>query len=149
MAVLAIVIYVVAALAVVVIGLVTVGRETFAASQVPRPALFELDEAVEFVSNGLDERTASRLTPDDVLWILTIDAARLAVTDGDQSDPGVAVFDDAAAVQAVMVRVVAEHRDVVEERDVEAVIAGRSRYLEAIGAIGTQATDVDDGATPA
>lgn len=141
---LAIVIYIVAALAVVVIGLVTVGRETFAASLQPRPAVFEIDEAVEYVAERLDDRTASRLTPDDVLAILTIDAAALAATDGDQSAPGVEVFDETAAVQAVMERLDAKQRAVIDEADVTAVIAGRSRYLEAIGAIGAPAPEVDE-----
>ena len=141
---LAIIIYIVAALAVIVIGLVTVGRETFAASQVPRPAVYEIDEAVEFVAEGLDDRTAARLKPDDVLWILNVDAARLAETDGDQSAPGVEVIDDAAAVQAVLAKRNAAQAKVIDESDVAAVIAGRTRYLEAIGAIGDQAIDIED-----
>jgi len=138
--VLAIVIYVVAAVAVVVIGLVTVGRETFAASQVPRPAVFELDEAVAFVSAGLDDRTAGRLTPDDVSWILETDAARLVATIEHQSDPGVEVLDEADAVGQVMERLDPERRALIDASDVTAVLAGRTRYLEAIGAIGPKAS---------
>ncbi len=142
---LAIVIYVVAAAAVVVIGLVTVGRETFAASQVPRPAVFELDEAVAFVSAGLDDRTAGRLTPDDVLWILETDAARLAATIDHLTDPGVEVLDEDVAVGEVMARLDGKRRELIDERDVTAVLAGRSRYLEAIGAIGPKAVELPDG----
>ncbi len=143
-----IVIYVVAAVAVVVIGLVTVGRETFAASQVPRPAVFELDEAVAFVSAGLDDRTAGRLTPDDVLWILETDAARLVATVEHQTEPGVEVLDDDVAVREVMDRLDERRRHLIDERDVTAVLAGRSRYLEAIGAIGPTAPNLPHGTSP-
>lgn len=144
---LAIVIYAIAVVAVVVIGLVTVGRETFAASQVPRPAVFELDEAVAFVSAGLDDRTAGRLTPDDVLWILTADAAQFADTADHLDDPGYDVLDDAVAVRRVMERLEGERRELIDEHDVAAVIAGRSNYLEAIGAIGPSAPDPGRTAT--
>lgn len=144
---LAIVIYVIAALAVVAIGLVTVGRETFAASQVARPAMFELDQAVEFVTQGLDDRTASRLTPDDVKWIIETDAAHLVAIDQHQSDPGVDVLDDTDSVARVMERRSEAQRAVIDEADVAAVLAGRFRYLEAIGAIGPRAADVPDAET--
>lgn len=145
--VLAIVIYVVAVVAVVVIGLVTVGRETFAASQVPRPAVFELDEAVAFVSAGLDARTAGRLTPDDVKWILTADAAQFVDAADHVDDPGFDVLDNAVAVAQVMDRLQGERREFVDEHDVAAVLAGRSRYLEAIGAIGPKAPNPGRGLT--
>ncbi|MBS1847016.1 MAG: hypothetical protein JST73_01955 [Actinobacteria bacterium] len=146
---LAIVIYIIAALAVIVIGLVTVGRETFAASQLPRPAVYEIDAAVTFVSNILDDRTAARLTPDDVLWILELDArSGLAATDADMAASGTLVLDDTEATRLVMDRVWADRtrRDTIDEQDVAAVIAARGRYLETIGAIGDVATDAPDHA---
>lgn len=143
---LAIVIYVIAAIAVVVIGLVTVGRETFAASQVARPALFEIDRAVEFVSAGLDDRTAARLTPDDVLCILQVDAELIVNTAGEHvaTGVGVEILDNEAAVRRVMDRLDEAHRRVIEEADVVAVIAGRTRYLVQIGAIGAEVLDTID-----
>jgi hypothetical protein len=141
--VLAIVLYVVAALAVVVIGLVAVGRETFIAAHTVRPAIFDMEEAVEFVSDTLDDRAASRLTPDDVKWILRTDADRLEEAAG-KAD----VLEDGAACAAVMERLTGPRRRFVDAQDVAAVLAGRTRYLEAIGAIGPQApsasTDVTD-----
>lgn len=138
----AIVIYVVAALAVVAIGLVAVGRKTFIAAHTVRPAIFDMEEAVEFVSDTLDDRAASRLTPDDVKWILRTDADRLEEAAG-KAD----VLEDAAAV-AVMDRLSGPRRKFVDEQDVAAVLAGRTRYLEAIGAIGprapSSAADVTD-----
>lgn len=143
---LAILIYIVAAVCVVVIGLVTVGRETFAASLVPRPAVYQIDDAAVFVAEGLDDRTAGRLTPDDVLWILTIDGARLGMSDDDPGAPGAQVFDDQVAVAQIMAKVSADAKRArtIDAADVAAVIAGRTRYLERIGAIGSAAPDIAD-----
>lgn len=149
---LAFVIYVVAVLAVVAIGLVTVGRETFAASLVARPAVYELDEAVAFVAARLDERTAGRLTPDDVEWILTVDAAQFADADARADEPGVDVLDDEVAVRRVLDRLEGDRRDLIDALDVTAVIAARTTYLVAIGAIGPRApgptADTDTGPEP-
>lgn len=131
---LAIVIYLVAAVAVVVIGLVAVGRETFIAAHTVRPAIFDLEEAVEFVSDTLDDRSAARLTPDDVKWILRTDADRLEAAAGTDD-----VLGDADARDAVMAALAGPRRKFVDAQDVEAVLAGRTRYLEAIGAIGPEA----------
>lgn len=136
---LAITIYVVAALAVVVIGLVAVGRETFIAAHTVRPAIFDMEEAVEFVADTLDDRAASRLTPDDVKWILRTDADRLEEAAG-KAD----VLEEHEACEAVLARLTGPRRKVVDAQDVAAVLAGRTRYLEAIGAIGPPATGLSD-----
>lgn len=140
---LAIAIYVVTVLAVVAIGLITVGRETFAASQVARPVVFELDEAVEYVSAVLDDRTAGRLTPDDVLWILTIDAGQLVTTVDDRGAAGVEVLDDEDAIAKVLARRDGERKRLIDDRDVTAVIRARTAFLEEIGAIGPRVQDGD------
>lgn len=133
---LAIVIYVVAVLVVIVIGLVAVGRETFIAAHTVRPAIFDMEEAVEFVSDTLDDRAASRLTPDDVKWILRTDADRLEEAAG-KAD----VLEEHEACDAVMARLTGPRSKVVDAQDVTAVLAGRTRYLEAIGAIGPLAPE--------
>lgn len=136
---LAILIYIVAAVAVVCIGLVAVGRETFIASTTLAHITYEVAVASEWIAERLDDRTAARLTPDDVTWILSVDADRLATTTVDPETPGAQVLDDQAAVEAVVKRLDAERAEVISRQDVAAVIALRTRYLESIGAIGPQA----------
>ncbi len=142
---LAAIIYVVAVLAVIAIALVAVGRETFIGAHTARPAVFDLTEAVEFVADGLDDRTASRLTPDDVRWILQADADRLedATAHAEDLTLGTEVLEDEAAVAGVVARLSGPRRAQVDEADVAAVLAGRTRYLEAIGAIGPRAPEPD------
>ncbi len=132
---LAIGIYVVAAIAVVVIGLVAVGRETFIASHTIRQAVFDMNEAVDFVSEGLDDRSAGRLTPDDVRWILQVDADLIEEAAGGSER----ILDADEAAAAVLVRLDGERLANIDEQDVAAVLTLRSRYLEAIGAVGARA----------
>src|SRR6187397_2933660 len=61
---------VVAAVLVVVIALVAVGREAFTLSAQPKQALFDLEEAVEFVADRLPDEVTAVLTYDDVRSIL-------------------------------------------------------------------------------
>ncbi len=139
-------IFAVAIVSVVIIGLVTVGRETFNASHEMRPAIYDMNEAVQFVSDGLDDRTASRLTPDDVRWILQTDADLIEDDESDDA-PQNQVVDMDAATQAVMARLTGPLADVIDQTDVEVVLSGRTRYLHAIGAIGTSASPTEiDGA---
>lgn len=140
-------IFAIAVISVVIIGLITVGRETFHASHEMRPAVYDMNEAVQFVSDGLDDRTASRLTPDDVRWILQIDADLIEDDESDDA-PRNQVVDMDAATQAVMARLTGPLAEVIDQSDVEAVLSGRTRYLHAIGAIGTSASPSEIEGTP-
>ena len=61
---------VVAAVLVVVIALVAVGRESFTLGAQPKQAHFDLEEAVEFVADRLPDEVTAVLTYDDVRSIL-------------------------------------------------------------------------------
>src|ERR1700704_5127468 len=61
---------VVAAILVLVIALVAVGREAFTLSAQPKQAHFDLEEAVNFVADRLPEEVTAILTFDDVRSIL-------------------------------------------------------------------------------
>lgn len=137
-----IVLYAVSALLVVVIALVAVGRETFKGVTVARPVVFDVTEAVDFISEGLPDGPASRLTPDDVKWILGIDVDQLekATAHADHLELGREVLDQDTAIAAVLERADAADKELLDV-DVAAVLAGRTRYLEAIGAIGPLAPD--------
>ena len=135
--------------AVVVIGLVTVGRETWLLRTTARPAVFELEQAADFIADALSPEVAGRLTHDDVRWILRTDVDLLedvGETDNPHEvDEGSGVVDEDDAVARILVRAEADNRD-LEDTDVVAVLAARLRYLEAIGAIGPRA---EDGPPPA
>ena len=59
---------------VVVIGLVVLGRETARLSDVARPAVFDMTEAIDFIADRLPEATQARISHDDVRWVLLADA---------------------------------------------------------------------------
>ena len=132
-----------AVLGVVVLSLVVVGRETFRLRTSARPAVFDLEEAVDFIADRLDQRVAGRLTLDDVRWILRADVDLLERATDDPDAEGPEVVDEDDAVARILERADAEERD-LEDADIAAVLDGRSAYLAAIGAVGPQVAEPED-----
>ena len=151
-----IVFIVVAALLVLVIGLVAVGQLAGRLAAEPPTSLYDLDEAVEFVADRLPEDVTADLTYDDVRKMLTwhLDYLRdrgIARSQGENelvSGPLVAAEDDALAY--VLGRA-AEADLEIDDVWVAQVIAGNEAYLEAIGAIGAELdalADADESGDP-
>ena len=127
---------------VVVIALVTIGRETFTLRTTARPAVFDMEEAVYFIAERLPEEVAGRLTHDDVRWVLLTDVELLEEAGANEdSDLSPEVFDEDASVAAIIGRAEAEKRE-LDDADVVAVLDGRLGYLQAIGAIGPEVGEV-------
>jgi hypothetical protein len=135
----------VAAVLVVVIALVAVGRESFTMGAQPRQALFDLDEAVGFVADHLPGRVTARLSYDDVRrllgWHLEYLRSRgvpdrREVAAGNGSDR--VVIDEDEPVAFVLMRAEAAGVDATAD-DVVAVLDAETAYLAAIGAIGPEA----------
>jgi hypothetical protein len=141
---------------VVVIGLVVLGRETARLSDVARPAVFDMTEAIDFIADRLPEATQARISHDDVRWVLLADAdlledatAELAPDDEREDEDGEEreaadeerqVVDEDAAVARILDLADASGRDLADE-DIVAVLDARLAYLEAIGAIGPEADE--------
>ena len=128
---------------VVVIGLVVLGRETARLSASVRPAVFDMTEAVDFIADQLPAQTQARISHDDVRWVLLADADLLeeaegADTSGETDEDEAQVVDEDAAVARILALADESGRDLADE-DIVAVLDGRLRYLEAIGAIGPEA----------
>jgi hypothetical protein len=137
--------FVVAAVLVVVIALVAVGREAFTMGAQPRQALFDLDEAVEFVAEHLPRSVTARLSYDEVrqllAWHLEYLTARgvprtreAASSNGSDS----VVIDEEEPVAYVLMRAEAAGVD-ADADDVVAVLDAETAYFTAIGAIGPEA----------
>lgn len=125
------------------IGFVVIGRETGRLSTTARPAVFELEEAVAFIAEELPVDVASRLSHDDVRWILLADVDLLEEATADDDDQGIQVVDEDRAIARILARAEAEHRELADG-DVVAVLAARLDYLQAIGAVGGKAEGPDD-----
>ena len=137
---------VVAALLVFAIAAATVGREAFRLGHQPPPTIFDLDEAVEVVADGLPTEAQARLTYDEVRHLIRAELDHLrakglfalpgeeVAVDG-QSD--VVVADDEAV--AVVLGAAEEAGLDVTDGDVYLVITGLHEHLADIGAVGPQA----------
>jgi hypothetical protein len=125
-------------LAVVVIAVVALWRATAFLGASSPSALFEVDEAVEFVASALPASVAARLTYEDVEALLGWQLVHLAERD---AHGPVDIADD-EVVADLLRRAVEEGREIVEE-DVRAVLAAEAEYLVAVGAV-----DPDDPGGP-
>jgi len=136
---------VLAAACVVAIALYAIGREVVLLEARVQPAVFELEEAIEFIADRLPDEVTARVSHDDVRWVLKADADVLeeatadAVAAGDDDE----VIDENGAVGRVLERASGQRPDLADE-DVVAILDARLEYLEAIGAIGTEASLGDD-----
>jgi hypothetical protein len=134
----------VALVAVVVIGFVAVGRETGIQRARPRPAVFDVQEAVDFIADGLPDPVTARITHEDVRWVLQADADLLEVVTAEDTDAGgPRIVDEDAAVARILGAADREHRPLADA-DVVAILEGRLRYLRAIGAVGPPVAGPDD-----
>ena len=101
--------------------------EAFLAAREPS-ALFEVDEAVEFVASALPDDVSARLSYEDVEALLGWHLVHLAGRAGE-----VDITDD-EVVADLVARSAADARD-IDEADVRAVLAAEVAYLQAVGAL--------------
>jgi hypothetical protein len=129
-------------LAVVAIGLVTVGRVVGRLSVVPPTSVFDEDEAVEWIADRLPFEVTAQLSHDDVrrivLWHLEYLEQEGVATEAayaDAPDAIVVAEDDGLAY------VIGQATDAgldADDTQIALVLDTERAYLEAIGAIGPQ-----------
>jgi len=138
---------VVAAVAVFAVAAAFVGSEAFRLGHAPQATIFDLDEAVDAVGDGLPEATQGRLTYDEVrtLIMATLEHLRakgLTALPGEEL-PGpvreteVVVADD--DVVAVVLGAVEAQGLEVDDEDAYEVIRALLAHLDRIGALGPRA----------
>ena len=137
------------AVAVLVIGLVAVGRLAGQLAEQPRPAVYDRAEAVDYVADRLPDDVTAQLSYDELAQLLQwhLDyleergVARAQGANKVASGPLVATEDDALAF------VIGKATDAgleVDDVAVVQVIEGNEKYLEAIGAIGSELAMPED-----
>lgn len=131
---------VVAVVLVVVVALVAVGREAFTLAAQPRQALFDVDEAVDFVADNVPDEVSARISYDDVRALVRFHLDHLAAvgTPANRWDAArnrLVVVDDEEGAEILMARAIETGLDLTPD-DVAAVLAAELAYFEAIGAIG-------------
>jgi hypothetical protein len=143
---------VLAAIAVVVIALVAVGREAFTLGAQPKQAHFDLEEAVNFVADRLPDEITAVLTFDDVRsilrWHLEYLRDRGVPVRRDQNAGGPVVVEDDEGIAWVLGRADEAGLEVTDE-EVATVLEVELEYFKAIGAIGGQAPGLPELEPPA
>lgn len=138
---------VVAAVLVFAIAAGTVGREAHRLDAIAPRAVYQLDEAVDFVADRIPAASQARLTPAEVETLL-IAHLRWMHENGLQPDKAVdakQVIDDQVVVteDALVAYLLAESEagdvDLLDDVDAVNVVEAHLAYFEAIGAVGPQA----------
>lgn len=139
------------ALASFVIASVAVGSVVARQIHKPRRAVYDFDEAVEFVADRLPADITAQIGYDDVRAVLQFHLDYLTErgvastrTDDDVNSALVVVGDD-EPIAYILGRADADELDVTDEQIV-AILAAQERYYEAIGAFGPQVSGPADPA---
>jgi hypothetical protein len=138
---------VVAAIAVFAIAAGTIGREAHRLDAVAPRAVYQLDEAVDFVADRLPPDSQARLTPDEVERLLVIHLRWLHAK-GLQPDHAVdqvqsirepVVINEDTLVAYMLGQAEREGIELLDDVDAVNVSEAHLLYLDAIGAVGPQA----------
>lgn len=131
---------VLAVVLVAAIAFYAVGREVVLLESRVQPAVFELEEAIVYIADRLPDEVTSRVSHDDVRWVLLTDAEELESATADEVAAGDVdeVVDEDDAIARVIARAEDERPELTDD-DIAAILAARLTYLEAIGAIGDEA----------
>jgi hypothetical protein len=129
---------------VVVIAAAFVIREAGRIANDPPAALFDPDDAYEWVVEHVPDDVAATLTPDDVLRILEMQLEffrhKGVSANGSTATPtGPAVVGGAEQVAYILERCAADGGETYLPEQVNAVVETQLSYLRAIGAIGPPA----------
>jgi hypothetical protein len=121
------------------IAAIFVIREAGRIANEPPPALFDPDDAFDFVVEELPDEVAATLTPDDVRRILDFEVEFLqqqeVVGNGSRYVTGPVVFGGPETTAYILKRASVTGEAYLPEQ-VQAVVETQLRYLRAIGAVG-------------
>lgn len=151
MAPVTIVFAVLAALVTFVIAAVVVGREAHRLDAVAPRAIYDVDQAVEYVCDRLPEPTQARLTPAEVerllafhmRWLHAKGLQPANVTDRRQDIAEATVVSEDTLIGFLLGEAEREGVDVLDDVDAVAVVDAHLDYFEAIGAVGPTVADPD------
>ena len=122
-------------------------REASRIAERPPPALFDMDDAYQWVVRHVPDDVAATLTPADVRRILDLQLEYfkrrgVAVNGSSANPPGPVVVGGAETVDYILERAAATGEGYIPEQ-VYAVVETQLAYLRAIGAVGPAARRPD------
>jgi len=124
-----------------------VGREAHRLDALAPRVVYNLDDAVEFVSDRVPPATQARLTPGEVEQLLTLHLRWLHakglqpadVTDRRQDIDDLTVIDDDTLIGYLLGEAEREGVELLDDVDAVAVVDAHLAYFGAIGAVGPPA----------
>ena len=142
---------VVATVAVFAIAAVTIGREARRLDAVAPRAVYEIDEATDFVADRLPADTQARLTYEELRKLLVLHMRWLHanglqpsnVVDRPQDIVEPVVVGEETLTAFLLGQAEGARIEVLDDVDVVHVVRAHLAYFDAIGAIGPSATDID------
>lgn len=139
-----------AGVAVFAIAAVVIGREARRLDKVAPRVVYEIDAAVEFVSDRIPGASQARMTPEELRELLLahlnwMSARNLMPTDvidrvQDIADP--VIVDETTLVAHLLGEANARGVQLLDDVDVVHVVSAHMEYMSAIGAVGPQANEV-------
>lgn len=129
------------------IAAVAIGREAHRLDAVAPRAVYQLDEAVDFVCDRLPEHSQARLTPEEVQALLLMHMRWLhekglqpdRVVDRRQDIDEQLVITEDTLVAYLLGEAEREGIELLDDVDAVAVAEAHLKYFEAIGAVGPSA----------
>ena len=140
-----------AAVSVFVIAAVVIGREARRLDAVAPRAVYDLDQAADFVADRLPEVTQARLTPDELQAMLALHM-RWLHAQGLQPDRDVDKRQDVAELLLISEDQLSAYLlseaeksgvELLDDVDVVHVVRAHLAYFDAIGAVGPTASSTD------
>ena len=142
---------VLAALASFVIAAVVIGREARRLDSVAPRAVYDLDQAIEFVADRLPAETQARLTFDELRvllklhmrWVHDKGLQPADVIDRPQDITEVIVLGEETLTAYLLGKAEESRIEVLDDVDVVHVVRAHLAYFEMIGAVGPSASSND------
>ena len=134
----------IAAVCVFAIAAIAIGREAHRLDSVAPRAVYQLDEAVDFVCDRIPEVSQARLTPEEVQQLLLLHMRWLhakglqpdGVIDRAQDIDEQLVISEDTLVAYLLGQAELEGIELLDDVDAVAVAEAHLEYFEAIGAVG-------------
>lgn len=134
----------IAAVCVFVIAAIAIGREAHRLDAVAPRAVYQLDEAVDFVCDRIPEASQARLTPEEVQQLLLMHMRWLhakglqpdGVVDRRQDIDEQVVITEDSLIAYLLGQAELEGIELLDDVDAVAVADAHLAYFEAIGAVG-------------
>jgi len=140
----------VSAVLVFLIAALVVGREARRLDAVAPRAVYEIEQALSYVSDALPEITQARLTPDELAELLRLHLVWLherglqpdRVVDRKQDIEQPVVVSEDALIAHLLGAAEAAGVELLDDVDIVNVVDAHLAYFEAIGAVGPTADEV-------